>query len=165
MRRLVPVVAAVLLLAPAVSAGARGTPVPRSGELLGTLTIPRLGLRVALVEGTGQAPLNRGAGHYPWTWLPGEGEVVGIAGHRTTGGAPFRNLDRLRRGDAIWVRLRPRFGGRSFRYRVSATAVVRPERGRSLVRDTGYERLVLSTCHPVGSSAFRLVVHAVPVRG
>ena len=161
MRRLA--LLAALLLVPVASAGAGSTSAPRAGEVLGTLTIPRLGVRVAIVEGTGQARLTRGAGHYPWTWLPGEGEVVAIAGHRTRDGAPFRNLDRLRRGDAIWVRMRPRFGGRSFGYRVSATAVTRPDQGRSLVRDAGYERLVLSTCHPVGSSALRLVVHALPV--
>jgi len=35
--------------------------------------------------------------------LPGENGTVGIAGHRTTYGAPFRRIDELDRGDKIVV--------------------------------------------------------------
>ena len=153
---------ASLLLAPAGLAGASSTPAPRAGDVLGTLVIPRLGLRVPLVEGTAHSQLRRGSGHYPWTWLPGQGEVVAIAGHRTLAGAPFRRLDRIRRRDVIALRMSPRFGGRTYSYRVSGTAVMPPNRNRWLVRDLGYERLVLSTCHPLGSAALRYIVHALP---
>ena len=54
-----------------------------------------------VVEGTGASALRAGAGHYPNTPLPGEEGNVAIAGHRTTYGKPFANLDRLKPGDEI----------------------------------------------------------------
>ncbi len=163
MLRALTLVVASLLVPPAVSAGGREA-APRPGDRLGTIVIPRLGVRLPLGEGVARRQLDRGPGHYPWTWLPGSGETVAIAGHRTTRGAPFRHLPRLARGDAIYIVLAPRFGGRSFRYRVTGETVLAPDEGLTLVRDKGYERLVLTTCHPPGSSAGRYAVFALPAR-
>ena len=155
-----------LLCAPASSAGERGsaaTP-PRLGTVIGTISIPKLHVRELVREGTGAAELNLGPSHYPWTDLPGAGRTVAIAGHRTTYGAWFRHLDELSAGDVIDVAMRPEFGGRSFRYRVTGHRIVPWNAGRELVRDKGFERLILSACHPLGSDAFRYVVFAYPVR-
>ena len=62
--------------------------------------IPALNVDTVVVEGTGATALRAGAGHYPNTPLPGEEGNVAIAGHRTTYGKPFANLDRLAVGDA-----------------------------------------------------------------
>src|SRR5439155_8227966 len=56
---------------------------------------------VVVVEGTTPSALKAGAGHYPGTPLPCEDGNVAIAGHRTTYGKPFANIDQLRTGDLI----------------------------------------------------------------
>ena len=100
----------------------------------------------------------RGPGHHPSTALPGDGTNVGIAGHRTTYGAPFRAIDRLERGDPVVVDVP--YG--RFVYRVQRTRVVRPT-DTWIVRRTTHERLVLTACHPLYSARQRIVVFATLV--
>src|SRR2546425_5370445 len=76
-----------------------------AGDPLGRIAIPRIGVNFVFVSGTGTDSLKKGPGHYAGTPLPGERGTVGIAGHRTTYLAPFRRLDKLRRGDAITLTL------------------------------------------------------------
>jgi sortase A len=78
-----------------------------------------------------------------------------IAGHRNTYGAPFRNLDRVRSGDR--VRIEMPYG--VFAYRVERVRVVDPA-ALWVIRTARYDRLVLSACHPLFSSAERIVVLA-----
>jgi sortase A len=127
----------------------------RPGDPLGRLRMPSIGASEVLVEGIGGADLRSGPGHYPDTSLPGERGTVGIAGHRTTYGAPFRDLDDLERGDAIEVTMP--YG--RFTYRVERTRVVAPTEV-SVVDDTDHDRLVLTACHPLYSAAQRIVVFA-----
>jgi sortase A len=127
----------------------------QAGKPLGRLRIPRLGAHFVVVQGTGTGSLRRGPGHYLGTALPGQPGTVGIAGHRTTYGAPFRHLDALRRGDAIDVTMP--YG--TFVYHVEGTRIVRPQDVSSL-RGVGRQRLVLTACHPLYSAAQRLVVLA-----
>jgi sortase A len=122
---------------------------------LGELRIPRLQAHFVVVQGTGSGSLRRGPGHYLGTALPGEPGTVGIAGHRTTYGAPFRHLDALRRGDALTITMP--YG--RFVYRVEGTRIVQPQDVSSL-RSAGPQRLVLTACHPLYSAAQRLVVLA-----
>ena len=130
-----------------------------SGDAVGRLRIPRIDLERVVVHGTSTAPLRRGPGHYPDTPLPGAGGTVGIAGHRTTYGAPFRNIDALRPGDTIDVEMP--YG--RFTYRVERTRIVAPT-ATWVVRRVAYERLVLTACHPLYSAAQRIVVFARLVR-
>ena len=67
------------------------------------MQIDRIGLSSVVVEGTNADDLREGPGHYPATPLPGQRGTVGIAGHRTTYGAPFRKIDKVRPGDEIVV--------------------------------------------------------------
>lgn len=127
----------------------------RPGDALALLTIPRLGLRVVVVQGTGADELARGPGHYPTTPLPGLGGTVAVAGHRTTYSQPFRHLDELRAGDR--VDLTTPYG--SFRYAVYEQKVV-DDRDWSIVRARSFEQLVLTACHPLYSAAKRIVVSA-----
>jgi sortase A len=80
---------------------------------------------------------------------------VAIAGHRTTYGAPFRTIDKLDNGDRI--RLEMPYG--RFNYRVQKTRIVEPTQV-SVKRPVGYDRLILSACHPLYSATKRIVVFA-----
>jgi LPXTG-site transpeptidase (sortase) family protein len=120
--------------------------------VVGVLRIPKIDLDQVVIQGTGSDELRQGPGHYPTTGLPGEGRAIAIAGHRTTWGAPFRHLDRLRRGDGVVLC--------GVHYRVTIVYVV--EAGDWRILQGRGERLVLTTCHPVYSASHRLVVKAVP---
>ena len=77
--------------------------------------IPKIGVDSIVVNGVNREDLRKGPGHYPDTPLPGQEGNSAIAGHRTTYGAPFGDLDQLSEGDLIQVRT---LQG-SFEYRVS----------------------------------------------
>jgi sortase A len=126
------------------------------GHAWGLIRIPKLDLDMAVVEGTDTESLKKGPGHYAGTAEPWDGTGrVGIAGHRTTYGAPFWSLDRLGKGDV--VELVTPHG--VFAYRVSGTQVILPS--ESWVLDqTEDPTLVLTTCTPRFSSAQRLAVFA-----
>uniref|UniRef100_UPI0013B42C81 class E sortase n=1 Tax=Escherichia coli TaxID=562 RepID=UPI0013B42C81 len=84
-------------------------------------------------------------GHYPVTGFPGEGRTIGVAGHRTPYGAPFRTIDRLKPRDPIGLEMPY---GRCT-YRVVDTRIVRPS-ATWVVRDAPrQERVVLTACHPL----------------
>ena len=126
-----------------------------NGEAIGRIDIPRIGADYLVVQGTGESSLQKGPGHYPTTALPGLGETVAIAGHRTTYLAPFRHIDALRPGDRIVLRMP--YG--RFIYSVQYHRIVLPS-AWWVTRDAGYERLVLSACNPLYSAAQRIVVFA-----
>jgi sortase A len=125
------------------------------GEPIGRIEIPQIGADFVVVEGTDPATLRKGPGHYPDTTFPGLRGTVAIAGHRTTYGAPFRKVDDLGRGDEIVVTMP--YG--RFTYDVQETKIVKPT-ALWVTRDVGYDRLVLSACHPMYSAAERIIVFA-----
>lgn len=125
------------------------------GDPLGRIRMPRIGVSEVFVEGTGTADLRKGPGHYPATPLPGQRGTVGIAGHRTTYGAPFHDIDDLRQGDRIELAMP--YG--RFTYRVERTRIV-PPTATEVTDRVGYDRLILSACHPLYSAAKRIVVFA-----
>jgi len=125
---------------------------PLEGDAIGKVTIPAIGVSEFVVEGTDTGNLRKGPGHYPSTPLPGERGTAAIAGHRTTYGAPFRRLDDLRPGQRIAVDLP--YG--RFVYRVERTRIV-DDQDLSVLRRVGYDRLVLTACHPLYSAAERIV--------
>jgi sortase A len=125
------------------------------GDAMGRIVMPRIGVSEVFVEGTEAGDLRKGPGHYPDTPLPGEHGTVAIAGHRTTYGAPFRNVDELEPGDRIELRMP--YG--RFTYRVERTRIV-PATETSVVARVDHDRLVLSACHPLYSAAKRIIVFA-----
>lgn len=127
----------------------------RGGDAVGRLAIPRIGLDMTFVQGTAGPQLELGPGHYPSTGLPGQGETIAIAGHRTTFLEPFRHIDELRRGDLIEVRMP--YG--SFAYAVTGRQVVAPD-ALWVTRNLAGERLVLSACTPLFSAAKRIIIFA-----
>jgi sortase A len=130
------------------------------GKPLGRIRIPRIGLDAVFVHGTRWGPdLSQGPGHYAETPLPGVGRTTAIAGHRTTFGAPFRHIDSLEAGDRIRITL----PYAPFQYRVFKHRIVDNE-DWSIIRDRGFDALVLSACHPLYSAEQRWVVFARLVR-
>jgi sortase A len=127
----------------------------KDGQAIGRLRIPRIGVSKVVVEGTGAGDLRTGPGHYPDTPLPGAPGTVAIAGHRTTYGAPLRHVDRVRKGDRIEVQMP--YG--RFEYTVERVRIVPPS-AVWVTRRVGYDRLVLTACHPLYSAAQRIVVFA-----
>lgn len=135
--------------------------VPDRGDPIGNIRIPDIDLTWTVVEGVGlSTELKKGAGHYPKTPLPGQPGNAAIAGHRTTYGAPFHNLDKLEPGSVIhWDSL---VGTHS--YVVREVKVVDPTEISVLNnRDGGW--LTLTTCHPKFSARQRLIVVAEILEG
>lgn len=128
---------------------------PLRGDSIGRIALPAIDRSYFMVEGTDTDTLRNGPGHYPKTPLPGEPGTVGVAGHRTTYGAPFRHIDRLDPGDRIVLEM----PYATFTYRVQRTRIV-PATEVSVTDPVGYRRLVLSACHPLYSAAQRIVVFA-----
>jgi sortase A len=135
---------------------ARTLPDPAVNDPVGLLSIPRIGLLDAIVEGVGDAQLEQGPGHYPGTALPGEPGNVAIAGHRTTYAHPFYNLDALEPGDPIYILT----GQGLFHYTVTSNQIVSPDDVAILDTTPGQNTLTLTTCNPRYSAAQRLVVTA-----
>ena len=125
------------------------------GQPLGRISLPSIGVSAVVVAGTDTAALRRGPGHYPGTPLPGARGTVAIAGHRTTYGAWFRRLDQLNTGDKITLTMP--YG--RFTYAVERRRIVLPT-DTWVTHRVGYDRLVLSACHPLYSAAKRIVVFA-----
>jgi sortase A len=132
---------------------------PLPGDAIGEIEIPKIDKSAFIVEGTDTDDLRKGPGHYHDTPMPGNHGTVAIAGHRTTHGAPFRNIDQLDRGDKIVLQMP--YG--SFVYRVERTQIVEPT-ALWVTKRVKYDRLVLSACHPLYSAAQRLIVFARFVR-
>jgi sortase A len=133
-----------------------GEPTVLPGQAYAVLQIPAIDLDVVVIEGTDVIDLKSGPGHYGRTddpWDP-RGRV-GIAGHRTTYGAPFWNLDKVRPGHDVTVVTE--LG--TFEYEVTQTREVLPT-ATNVLRPTREPSLVLTTCTPRFSAARRLIVFA-----
>lgn len=126
------------------------------GQAIAQLIIPKIGLDKYVVQGTDEADLMKGPGHYLGSALPGQWGNVGIAGHRTTYGAPFFDLGNLRKGDLIRL---INTSGKQFVYTVVRTWTVDPSDGAVLNSD-GTPELTLTTCNPRFEAINRLVVRA-----
>jgi sortase (surface protein transpeptidase) len=145
----------------------------RAGDGIAKLQFPRIGKEVLVVEGVGAETLREGPGRYPSTaYLGGPGNAA-VAGHRSTYGAPFGDLDKLRPGDevvvetplgvAVYEVMDPRLAFGLWIERVRDVGpgyvVVGPEDGYVL-SDVGDDRLTLTACHPRFSASERLIVAA-----
>ncbi len=128
------------------------------GEPVAILRIPSIDLTKTVVEGVGVSDLKKGPGHFAETPLPGQLGNAAIAGHRTTYGEPFRNLDQVRIGDIIQV---DTLAG-TFTYAVTNMLVVNPSEYGSVIptKDPTKATLTLATCTPVYTSRQRLIVQS-----
>jgi len=128
------------------------------GDPIARLRIPRLGLSAVVVNGTGVADLRRGPGRHLESYMPGERELVYVAGHRTTYGAPFGSIDELRPGDPITMEL----PYATVVYRVTRHRIV-DDNDLSVLESPHHEELVLQACHPRFFASQRYLVYARPI--
>src|SRR2546423_2272974 len=129
------------------------------GQAIGRIRIPHIRANYVIVEGTDAASLRKGPGHYPATPFPGMAGTVGVAGHRTTYLAPLNKLDKLRKDDVVRIEMPYAV----VTYRVEETRIVKPT-AVWVTKRVGYDRLVMTACHPKYSAAERIVVFARQIR-
>ncbi len=122
--------------------------------VLGTISIPAIGMEEYLQSGMTLTAINRGPSHWPGTAQPGQLGNAVIAGHRTTFSRPFRQLDQLQSGDQV-IYTTP---SGTFTYAVAGTEIVDPDAVHIADQTVGYTS-TLFACHPPGSAAQRIVVH------
>lgn len=132
------------------------TTLPRIGEPVGRMSVPRIGLDTWIVAGAKYEQLEMGPGVFTTSPLPGQAGNLAIAGHRTSYGAPFEHLDELRYGDTVTFRTPQGM----FTYMVTSSEIVLAS-NVDVIRTLDRERaqMTLITCHPKWTSAKRLVVH------
>lgn len=119
------------------------------------LKIDTAGVDQVVVAGTRRDSLRMGPGVDERSVLPGVAGNSVIAGHRTTYGGPFRNLDRMKPGDLIEVQT----AWGSFTYKTTSVSLTTPD-DVSVLAATAAPTLTLITCDPPRSSARRLIVKA-----
>jgi sortase A len=142
----------------ALEAGKYRRRLPRGGPV-GRLRIPRLDLNMIVVNGTDEESLKRGPGRDLRSFMPGQRELVYVAGHRTTYSAPFARIDSMRRGDLVTFEV----PYATIVYRVTGHVIV-PATDLARLDSRGREELALQACHPRFFASDRYIVYARPVR-
>lgn len=149
------------IVVPGVDSFLLRDPAPDTGDAIGTIRIPDIGLTWTVVEGVRRPQLNKGAGHMPDTPLPGQPGNAVVSGHRTTHGRPFHNVDDLEVGDLIFWD--SPMGTHTYQVR-DAPLVVKPTAlWVTNAREGAW--LTLTTCHPKFSARERLIIFAEMVDG
>jgi sortase A len=129
------------------------------GQAIGRIRVPRLHLNMILVNGTDHDSLTKGPGRDRRTYMPGEGQLVYIAGHRTTYLAPFAHIERLRSGDSVTLEV----PYATFRYRVFRHRIV-DANNLSVLSSHGRDVVELQACHPRFFASKRYIAYARLVR-
>jgi sortase A len=127
------------------------------GTPIGRIIVPRLGLNMLMLNSTSSEALKRGPGLDPRTFLPGQGKLVYIAGHRTTYLAPFAKIDALRSGDRITLVM----PYARFDYVVTGHQIVEAN-DLAVLQSHGKELVALQACHPRFFATHRYIVWAKP---
>ena len=131
------------------------SPYPKSGDVIGTLSIPSLKQKLPIIEGTDESELKRGVGHYVRSVLPGIADNSVLAGHRDS---VFSQLGKLSLGDPLVVRT----SEGAFTYMVTKFRIVTAD-DRTVIVPTPTAVLTLSTCYPfryIGNAPKRFIVSA-----
>jgi sortase A len=121
---------------------------------LATLTIPRIGLKVDLLEGVTLTVIDQATGHWPGTPAPGGLGNMVIAGHRTVKQHPFERLDELKPGDPV---IFDTADGHRYTYQVRGTIIV-PASSLGIISQSDAHTATLFACHPLGQATQRIVV-------
>lgn len=129
---------------------------PPNGQPVGILRIPSLGVNQVVVQGVSESDLSKGPGHYPGTPLPGQAGNAAIAGHRTTWGHPFYNLNAMKMGAPVYLTTAQGV----FTYTAKSLSIVSPG-DTTVLAATTEPSLTLTTCNPLYSASQRLILRAV----
>jgi sortase A len=127
----------------------------KEGDALGIIEIPRLEMKVAILEGTSAQTLRLGVGHIAGTALPGAPGNIGIAGHRDSF---FWPLQHIRTNDEIQIQTRTGVS----RFEVDSVQIVDPS-DVGVLAPSARSAVTLITCYPfhfVGAAPKRFIVHA-----
>lgn len=138
------------------------------GDPVGRIDIPAIDVTKTFVLGVERPSLRQGPGLYPTTAVPGQAGNTAIAGHRTTHGAPFGQIDQLDPGDEITVETidgiftysvigHARADGTEIGHRIVDPSDV------AVIGNHGDNRLTLTACHPRFSARQRIIVSAALV--
>ncbi len=159
----------------------QSSPTLPDGTGIAYIYIPRLGrdYGYAIVQGTSDADLEKGPGHYTDTALPGQVGNFGVAGHRVGKGEPFLNLDQVQAGDAVIIQTKSdwfvyRIEGQPGNiaavdsYGVPGREIVDPSDGNVLYPVPDHPGvtptkawITLTTCHPKFTATHRMVLHGM----
>lgn len=120
-------------------------PYPKPGDKVGTITLESLDLSWPIIEGTEEAQLSRGVGHYIGSVLPGINDNSILSGHRST---VFGRLGELEKGDRILIET----SAGTFVYVISKFKVV-DRSDQTVIQPTEDPTLTLTTCYPFGNVA------------
>lgn len=127
----------------------------KSGDDLGSLSIPVLKQKFAIIQGTEADELKKGVGHYIQSVMPGEDDNCVLSGHRDT---VFKNIGKLKIGNQLIVET---ISGK-FVYEISSTKIVESD-DKTVIVSTNHAVLTLTTCYPfnfIGSAPKRYIVSA-----
>ena len=132
-------------------------------EMMGSVEIPKINIKIPIYHTTEEDVLNKGAGHLEGSSLPvgGANTHAVISAHRGLPSASiFTDLDQLEEGDHFLIHVL----NETLCYEVDKISVVKPEKTSSLAVEEGKDLVTLLTCTPYGVNTERLLVrgHRVP---
>lgn len=133
-----------------------------TGEMMGYVTIKRLGIQLPIYYGTSESVLSAGAGHLEGSSIPigGIGTHAVITGHRGLPSAKlFTDLDKLETGDVFTVAVLNEI----LTYEVDRISIVEPENGAELMIDPEQDYVTLITCTPYGINSHRLLIRGTRI--
>ena len=132
-------------------------------EMMGSVEIPKINIKIPIYHTTEEDVLNKGAGHLEGSSLPvgGESTHAILSAHRGLPSAKlFTDLDQMKVGDHFLLHVLDE----TLCYEVDKISVVKPEDTSALAVEDGQDLVTLLTCTPYGVNTERLLVrgHRVP---
>ena len=132
-------------------------------EMMGSVEIPKINIKIPIYHTTEEDVLNKGAGHLEGSSLPvgGANTHAVISAHRGLPSASlFTDLDQMKVGDHFLIHVL----NETLCYEVDKISVVKPEDTSALAVEDGQDLVTLLTCTPYGVNTERLLVrgHRVP---
>lgn len=132
-------------------------------EMMGSVEIPKINIKIPIYHTTEEDVLNKGAGHLEGSSLPvgGANTHAVISAHRGLPSASlFTDLDQMKVGDHFLLHVLDE----TLCYEVDKISVVKPEDTTALAVEDGQDLVTLLTCTPYGVNTERLLVrgHRVP---
>jgi len=153
-----PPVAETIVEPVIVPVAEQNLPAFEEGDAVARIEIPKIGVNDIVVAGVSTSDLKKGPGHFPDTPLPGQLGNAAIAGHRTTYGQPFHNVDKLEINDDIVVTT---LSG-TFVYKVTGQQIVTPSDYQVIsTTDPTLATITLTSCHPKWTAQERIIISGV----
>lgn len=131
-------------------------------NIIGYISIEKIGVELPIYHGTGDSILSFAAGHLQGTSFPVGGESTHsvISAHRGLPSAVlFTHLDRLEIGDTFVITVLDRI----LTYEVDQILIVDPKDFEPLYIIEGEDHCTLLTCTPYGINSHRLLVRGVQI--